>query len=359
MKRKILTYLIIFILIIFVLPALLTKRTLNVSNLIIKKEASDSSTNEDDNKENSLKNYDYQKYATIKLLHQDTGEIEELPIDQYLYGVVSAEMPANYEMEALKAQALVARTYTIYQISKGSKKHEGTDICDKSTCCQAWISKEDRFAKWSEEEREENWKKIEKAVGETSGKIITYNGEPIDAFFHANSGGKTESASNVWGGENFPYLQSVETSGEDGYSGYNTELTLSKDELKNKLKQEYPNIEINLQNTDEIKILEYTESGRVRTIKIGNTNVAGTKLRSCLGLRSTFFDVKIEGENITFNVIGYGHGVGMSQTGADSLAKQGYSAEEIVKHFYTGVEIQDIWNFLPISYWQNPKKYII
>ena len=132
MKRKILTYLIIFILIIFVLPALLTKRTLNISNLINKKEESDSSAKEDDNKEISFQNYDYQKYATIKLLHQDTEEIEELPIDQYLYGVVSAEMPANYETEALKAQALVARTYTIYQISKGSKKHEGADICDNS-----------------------------------------------------------------------------------------------------------------------------------------------------------------------------------------------------------------------------------
>lgn len=346
MKRKFLIYLIIFIFIIFMLPAFLTKRTLNVSGLINKEQESNSSR-EDDNKENSFQNYDYQKYATIKLLHQETEEIEELPIDQYLYGVVSAEMPANYELEALKAQALVARTYTIYQISKGSKKHEGADICDKSTCCQAWISKEDRFAKWQEEEREENWKKIETAVNETSGKIITYNDEPIDAFFHANSGGKTESASNVWGGEDFPYLQSVETSGEDGYSGYNTKLTLSKEELKEKLKQVYPDIEINLQNPDEIKILEYTESGRVRTIKIGNTNVVATKLRSCLGLRSTFFEVSIEGENITFYVTGYGHGVGMSQTGADSLAKQGYKAEDIVKHFYTGVEIKLQVNSLP------------
>ena len=342
MKRKVLTYLIILILIIFVLPALLTKRTLNVSTVINKEQESNSLITEDDNKENSFQKYDYQKYATIKLLHQDTGEIEELPIDQYLYGVVSAEMPVTYEFEALKAQALVARTYTIYQILKGSKKHEGADICDKSICCQAWIAKEDRLTKWPEADREENWKKIETAVNETSGKIITYNEEPIDAFFHANSGGKTESASNVWGGENFPYLQSVETSGEDGYSGYNTELTFSKEELKEKLKQVYPDIEINLQNPDEIKILEYTESGRVRTIKIGNTNVVATKLRSCLGLRSTFFEVKIEGENITFYVTGYGHGVGMSQTGADSLAKQGYNAEEIVKHFYTGVEIKKI-----------------
>ena len=341
MKKSILTYLIFFIIIIFVLPAFFTRKTSNVSNLISKKEATDVPTNVDNNKNESTTKYDYGNFSTIKLYHQDSEQIEEIPMDQYLYGVVSAEMPASYEMEALKAQALVARTYTIYQIINSTKKHEGADICDKSTCCQAWISKEDREAKWAENEKESNWNKITQAVDETSGKIITYNGEPIDAFFHANSGGKTESASNVWGGENFPYLQSVETSGEEGYSGYNTEVTLSKDELKEKLKQVYPDIQINLENQDEIKILEYTESGRVRNIKIGNTEVAATKLRSCLGLRSTFFDVKIDGENITFDVTGYGHGVGMSQTGADSLAKQGYNAEDIVKHFYTGVEIQN------------------
>ena len=337
--KKPLIYLMVFIIIIFIFPAMFTKKNLTVSNLLEDKE----NTNESEKiskEEKESEKYDYQKFATIKLYHQDTGKIEELPIDEYLYGVVSAEMPANYEIEALKAQAIVARTYTLYQILKGSKKHEGADICDKSTCCQAWISNENRLEKWAESEKKSNWSKIEQAVNETSGKIITYNGEPIDAFFHANSGGKTESASNVWGGENFPYLQSVETSGEEGYSGYNTELTLSKDELKEKLKQTYPEIEINLENQNEIEIIEYTESGRVRTIKIGNTNIPGTKLRSCLGLRSTFFTVNVNGENITFNVTGYGHGVGMSQTGADSMAKQGSTAEEIIKHFYTGVEIE-------------------
>lgn len=333
--KKILKYIIIFCIVIFVLPTILTRKSIMVSSKI------EQNTEEIVEDINSDKD-DYKKFSTIKLLHRDTDQVEEIPLEQYLYGVVSAEMPANYEIEALKAQAIVARTYTLYQIIKGSKKHDEADICDKSTCCQAWISKDDRLARWDENEKNSNWDKIVKAVDETSGKIITYNGEPIDAFFHANSGGKTESASNVWGGENFPYLQSVETSGEDGYSGYNTELTVSKDELIQKLKSVYPDIEINLENNEEIKILEYTESGRVRTIKIGNTNVVATKLRSCLGLRSTFFDVSVNGESITFNVIGYGHGVGMSQTGADSLAKQGYSAEDIVKHFYTGVEIVNI-----------------
>ena len=340
MKKSVIIFFIVFIILIFIIPALFTKKSIKVLNILDREEKpdeyaySDSDINE--------MNVDDTRFSVIKLYYQDLGEIEEIPIDEYLYGVVSAEMPADYELEALKAQAIVARTYTIYQIIKGAKKHEGADICDKSSCCQAWISKDERLERWEENEREVNWNKIIQAVDETSGIIITYNGEPIDAFFHANSGGKTESASNVWGGESFPYLQSVETSGEDGYSGYSTEVTISKEEIKEKLKETYPDIEINSEGSDEIKILDYTESGRVRTIKIGNTNVSATKLRSCIGLRSTFFDVKVDDKNITFNVIGYGHGVGMSQTGADSLAKQGYSAEDIVKHFYTGVEVKSI-----------------
>ena len=250
-------YILVFTLVIFILPAIFTKKSITVSNLFDKKENQDNTqiAQTQENSDNSTK-YEYTRFATLKLYHQDSNQIEEIPLEQYLYGVVSAEMPVSYHIEALKAQAIVARTYTLYQIINSSNKHENADICDKSTCCQAWISKDDRLAKWSEDERQSNWSKIEQAVNETYGKIITYNGEPIDAFFHANSGGKTESASNVWGGENLPYLQSVETSGEDGYSGYSTELTVSKDELKEKLKSTYPDIEINLQNEEEIKITE-------------------------------------------------------------------------------------------------------
>ena len=153
--------------------------------------------------------FDYGKYSTIKLLHSETGDVENLGLDTYLYGVVSAEMPASYELEALKAQAVVARTYTIYKILNGSK-HENADICDNPNCCQAWISKENRFARWENENKDENWQKIVTAVDSTAGNYITYNGEPINALFHSNSGGKTELPIYVWGG-NYPYLASVET----------------------------------------------------------------------------------------------------------------------------------------------------
>ena len=287
--------------------------------------------------------HDYSKYGTIKLLHKESGQIEEISLDEYLYGVVSAEMPANYEEEALKAQAVSARTYTIYQISNNNGKHKNADICDDSTCCQAWISKDNRMKRWIKEEREKNWSKIVKAVNSTAGKIITYNNEAINAFFHSNSGGKTEVPSNVWiGGKDFPYLKSVETSGEEAYTQYSSEVKISKTELLEKLKKEYSDIQINFDENESINILDYTQSGRVKTVKFGNTEIAGTKVRSIIGLKSTNFSIKIDGDNVSFSVTGYGHGVGMSQTGADSMAKQGKNYEEILKHFYTGVEITTI-----------------
>lgn len=284
-------------------------------------------------------NHDYREYTTIKLLHTESGQIEEINLDEYLYGVVSAEMPASFQIEALKAQAVVARTYTIYQIQNNGNKHEGAHICDSSQCCQAWITKEDRLAKWEEAERESNWQKITKAVDETAGKIITYEGNPINAFFHSNSGGVTESSVNIWGGVEYPYLKSVETSGEDGYSQYSSEVSFTQEDLLNKIKEKYRDVQIDFNAEDSIQILEYTESGRVRTIKFGNTQIAGTEARTILGLRSTNFVVNKQEGKIIFSVTGYGHGVGMSQTGADSLAKSGTGYEEIIKHFYIGVQI--------------------
>ena len=338
--NKYIMYIMIFVLIIFVLPAFCTKKVVGKSEKGEKVEQNKEQYEE--TKQENAK-HDYSKYGTIKLLHKENGQIEELPIDEYLYGVVSAEMPANYQEEALKAQAVAARTYTIYQISNSKGKHGEADVCDDSTCCQAWISKENRMQKWSEEVREKNWSKIVLAVNSTVGKIITYNNEAINAFFHSNSGGKTELASNVWiGGKDFPYLQSVETSGEDGYTQYSSEVIIQRKDLLEKLKQEYLEIQINFEESESIKILDYTQSGRVRTVKFGNTEIAGIKVRSFLGLKSTNFSIKLEGDNIIFSVKGYGHGVGMSQTGADSMAKAGNSYEEILKHFYTGVEITTI-----------------
>ena len=336
--KKVFIYFFIFLLIFFLLPAFLTKRNVEAKGINNSTENKNKVEDKLEEKE-KFEEYNYKTYGTIKLLHTKTNEIEEVPLDTYLCNVVSAEMPVDFEKEALKAQAIVARTYTIYKIQ--NKKHENADICDDSTCCQAWISKEDRKLKWDENVRESNWKKIEECVYETKGKIITYEGKPINAFFHSNSGGKTEIPVNVWGGTGYPYLQVVETAGEDGYLQYQSEVILSQSDLISKLKTKYEDITIDFSNNDDLKVLEYTDSGRVKTIKFGNHELSGTETRTLLDLRSTNFEIIKEGENIKFRVKGYGHGVGMSQTGADSLAKEGKTCEDIIKHFYIGVEITE------------------
>ena len=324
--RKVFMAVVCIIILIFLIPLIFTTRRIEkVSSKVEEKEI-------------EVIDYGYSKYKTIKLLHKDTDKVEEVKLDEYIANVVSAEMPVDYELEALKAQAIVARTYTIYKITT-SKKHDIADICDKSACCQAWISKEDRFKRWDEDKRISNWNKIMKAVNETAGKIIIYEGKPINAFFHSNSGGKTEEPFYVWGGTGYPYLQVVETSGEENYSGYKSEAKFTKKEFIEKIKKEHEDFEINFNEENCIEIIKRDESNRIVTVKIGNLNLSGVETRTLLGLRSANFTIEISEKEILFKVIGYGHGVGMSQTGADALAKQGKNYEEIIKHFYKGVEI--------------------
>ena len=241
------------------MPALLTKQDKPVNSDTAEENNENQVSKVETTEETPEKNtedtkYNYKNYGTIQLLHKKTGEVEEVELDEYLCHVVSAEMPADYELEALKAQAIVARTYTIYKAK--NKKHDNADICDDSTCCQAWVSKEDRLARWEESKQESNWQKIEQCVKETQGKMITYQNEPINAFFHANSGGTTELPVNVWGGSGFPYLQVVQTAGEEGYRQYASEAEFSDAELIQKLKTKYEDIQINFENNEDIKILE-------------------------------------------------------------------------------------------------------
>jgi len=198
--KKIFIYLLLIIGICFIIPIFFTSK-------FKVKEA----TIEPEKVEKSIEEYAYTDFAKIKLLHKKTNEIEEINLDDYIVNVVSAEIPVDYNIEAIKAQSVAARTYTIYKLLHGSK-HENADLCDDSTCCQAWISKEDRMAKWEKEKQIDNWNKIVEAVNATLGEVVTYEKQVINAFFHSNSGGTTETASAVWGGQNYPYLQAVETS---------------------------------------------------------------------------------------------------------------------------------------------------
>lgn len=331
--KKFFLYIIIIVILAFLFPIFFTKKFITEDV---------SAKSEEEIKTEEQEKYEYQSYGEINVLHTVNNEIEKMSLDEYLLGVVSAEMPVSFEEEALKAQAIVARTYTIYTIKNSKGKHGDADICDDSKCCQAWISKEDRLNKWDENKREENWNKIQNVVYSTQGKIIVYDNEPIDAFFHSNSGGKTEEVSNVWGGTDLPYLKSVQTSGEEAYTQYSSEVTISKVEFEEKIKERYPDFYINYSENECIKILEYTNGDRVKTIKIGNLNLSGVEVRTLLGLRSANFEFYINEEELKFSVKGYGHGVGMSQTGADALAKEGKKYDEIIKHFYTNVEIVNI-----------------
>ncbi len=329
-------YFLALITVCFVLPAIFTKTNKQVST-----------DTQGENISIDVQNIEEQKDSNnsdkeIKLLHSKTGEVENVNIEEYLCNVVSAEMPASFETEALKAQAIVARTYTMFKLN--NKKHDNADICDNSACCQAWISKEDRLAKWEESKRDEYWQKICSVVQQTKGQVIMYNNEPINAFFHSNSGGTTEIPVNVWGGTNYPYLQVVETSGEEAYTQYASEVTIANTDIINKLKEKYQDISIDFSNVEDLKIVEHTESGRVKTVKFGNHKLSGVEVRSIFGLKSTNFEIlKIDNDHIQFKVKGYGHGVGMSQTGADSLAKQGKTAEEIIHHFYSNVNVKKIY----------------
>lgn len=321
--KKLIFYFIFVIILIFTMPIVFTNpfKTEEVST------------------EKVEEKFDYGQYTTIKLLHTATGDVEDMHLDEYLYGVVASEMPATFDIEALKAQAVVARTYTIYQIRNG-KKHENADVCDSSYNCQAWISKEDRFARWEEGKQEEYWSKIVDAVNSTKGKVILYNGEPINALFHSNSGGATELSINVWGGD-FPYFQTVETSGEQNYSSYSSEVTISKDELIKKMLEKYSEFKINFSEDESIKIIERTASNRISKLKIGNIEITGVDARNIFGLKSANFNIEIDGDNIKFSVLGYGHGVGFSQCGGDTLAKNGRNYQEIIKYYYKDVEISE------------------
>lgn len=204
--KKIIFIWIISILIFFLIPIMFANKFKTV-------ETFSKSNNQSKIEEIEIdKSYDYSNYTTIKLMHTITNEIQEVNLEEYLCNVVAAEMPAEFDEEALKAQAVVARTYTIYTIIKNKGKHEQADICDSPNCCQAWISKEERLLKWEENEREKNWNKIVNAVNSTVGEIIMYDKKIINAVYHANSGGKTEKANFVWEGNEYPYLQSIETS---------------------------------------------------------------------------------------------------------------------------------------------------
>lgn len=272
----------------------------------------------------------------IKLLLTETNQIVELDFDDYIKGVLIGEMPVSYEIEALKAQALVARTYTLYKLENAESVHDGADMCDDINCCQCFKTKDYAFASWDDSGEQSKWLKIEEAVNATKNQCITYNDEIIAAFFHANSGGKTEDVKYIWGEVEIPYLKSVAGFEKD----LDEEIKIYKiEEFENLIKAKYDSY---VYNSGEIKVIDYTTSGRANSVQLSDISMKATELRNLLSLKSTNINIEVTDEEIKIKTNGYGHGVGMSQVGANQMALDGKKYDEIIKHYYTGVEIQTI-----------------
>jgi len=284
----------------------------------------------------------------LYLYKQD--KIQEMDLEEYVKGVVAAEMPADFGIEALKAQAVAARTYALGRMQKiyvpKEDTHKGADICTDFSHCQAWISKEEAMKGWGIARGPFNWRKIEKAVSETENIIITYEDKIINPVYHSNSGGRTENANEVWEGKEVPYLKSVISRGEESSPSYKTTIHISSEDFCNTLKSKYPDIELDSENLlDSINVLGYTTGGRVDKIKLGNVEIKGTEFRQLFSLKSANFKIEQGNEgNIKITNLGNGHGVGMSQWGENYLSKNGGNFEEIIKYYYTGVELKKINN---------------
>lgn len=274
----------------------------------------------------------------IRVLMSD-GTVETMELEEYLWGVLAAEMPANFWGEALKAQAVAARTYTLYQMEHPKDAHPEADVCTDYTCCQAWISREDRLAQWPEEEQENYAGRISAALRLTAGEILTWDGDPILAVFHASSAGWTRSAASVWGTD-VPYLVSVESpEGEGDAPNYYSVVTMSGEEFSALFLDTYPEADLSGAVSDWFSAPETDENGMPCSYVVGGVTVTVQELRSLCGLRSATFTVECSEDEVTFYVTGYGHGVGMSQYGANVLAGQGLSYQEILEHYYPGTEL--------------------
>jgi len=268
------------------------------------------------------------------------GELRQMDMETYLTGVVRAEMPASFEMEALKAQAVAARTYTLHKMENGgSANHPEADACDDIHCCQAFKTAEQAAADWGAD-AEAYEAKVRQAVEETDGMCVLYEGKPVLAVFHSSSAGMTQDASAVWSGGGLPYLTGVQTpENADTVPNYDSTATFSAAELKAKLLEALPDADLSGSPSNWFTNIQQQANGTVTSLAVGGVAVTGSRLRSILDLRSACFTISFGESGVTFFVTGYGHGVGMSQYGANVLAAGGMGFQEILTWYYTGTEV--------------------
>lgn len=274
---------------------------------------------------------------TLRILLED-GTVEEMGLDDYLWRVVAAEMPAAFEPEALKAQSACARTYTLWKMAAGSHSADEADICADSACCQAYITPREAAEKW-EAQADAYTAKITEAVRDTDGQVLTYGGSLIQAVFFSSSTAATEDAAAVWG-NSLPYLVSVDSPEGEEVPNYRSTVTLTAEEVRTLAEEAGLAADLTGNPGGWIGGIRYTASGRVDSLTLGGVTLSGGAARALFSLRSTCFTVE-EAEGVfTFSVTGYGHGVGMSQYGANAMAKEGSGWQEIVTHYYTGVTVE-------------------
>lgn len=277
-----------------------------------------------------------EKDTSVKVMNVNSKNITSLPLKEYLIGVTAAEInPACHE-EAIKAQVVAAHTKLEYTKLHKTEELKDADITDSAESHQGYLNEDEQKEKWGE-----NYKtyrdKISKCVDQVLNDIITYKNEPINAVFHSISNGQTENASDVWGGD-YPYLVSVQSVGDKLSPAYQSESVVTKKDFKEKLAKK--GVDFGENPEKWVEKITNTETGMVKSIIIGGKTFKGTEIRNIFGLKSSTFSIKNDDGKFIFTVYGYGHGVGMSQYGADYMARQGFKYDEILKHYYTGVTIE-------------------
>lgn len=276
----------------------------------------------------------------LRVWNPEAERMEEMPLERYVYGVVAAEMPAAYHLEALRAQAVAARTRAVCQLEEGGcSLAAGADVCTGSGHCQGFAGEAELEAKWGNEYPLYQ-SRIAEAVSSTAGQILTWEGEPITVMYHAISGGRTENVQAVFA-QALPYLVSVESAGEEGVRGYRQDAFFAYEEAAQLLQSAFPDLGITAENLRRtLVVAAHTATGRVESLLAGEGQVKGTDFRRALGLRSTLFTFSMDDEGITFHQTGYGHGVGMSQAGANRMAAEGGSYEQILAHYYPSTTLE-------------------
>lgn len=280
---------------------------------------------------------DPSKPVKVRFHDSETRTTKDISLEEYLVGVLAAEMPASYPKEALKAQAVAARSYILSKSNVPDPDHPEAIVCNDSNHCKGYLSKKEALKKWSKEEGEKYWDTLEKSVLETKEQYLEYEGEVAQAFFFARSGGRTENSGDVWQTD-LPYLKSVDSSWDTKGEDHLSYAEFSHSKVQEILHQFNANFQCN-STPFTAKIISRTQGGSCNTVNICGTDFSGQDIRRIFGLKSANFDIKVTENSLLFTVRGYGHGVGMSQFGAKVMAEEGKTYTEILAHYYPGTYI--------------------